>query len=115
MILLHMGTSRNSVKNADSMFVAEGEGLQDIVTFREKTGKILRNYYSLPKGNDEEAQKRAILETAAKLIKSYIKTMVAPTNDVYLDASQLRLEPALQYIPDSLRVMLQNLCWEGHQ
>jgi hypothetical protein len=66
----------------DSIFVAEGDGLQDIVTFRERTGRILRGYFHLPKKEDEEAQKRDIIETAARLIKSDIKCMVTPVSDV---------------------------------
>ena len=66
-----------------SIFVAEGKGVKNIVTFREKTCQILRDYYNSPREDDEEAQKRAILQTAAKLIKSDIKTTVAPLGDTY--------------------------------
>jgi len=50
--------------------VAESEGLHDIVTFRAKTSSILRDYFKMPNKDDEEAQKTAVIETAAKLIKS---------------------------------------------
>jgi len=50
----------------DSVFVAEGEWLHDIVTFREKTSSILRDYFKIPNKDDEEAQKTAIIETAKK-------------------------------------------------
>lgn len=93
----------------DSIFVAEGDGLQDIVTFRERTGQILRNYFHLPKEDDEEEQKRAIIETAARLIKSDIKCMVTPVSDEYPNTCELKLERALEYLPESLRLMLQLL------
>jgi len=82
----------------DSIFIAEGEGLHDIVTFREKTRSILRDYFSM-QGNDEEAQKRVIIETAAKLIKSDIKSMITSTIDEYLKTSSLELQSALDYVP----------------
>ena len=66
------------------IYIAEGEGLGDIVTMREKTSEILRSYFnSTNQEGDEESQKRAILETAAKLIKSDIKTNVPPINNQY--------------------------------
>ena len=93
----------------DSIFVAEGDGLQDIVTFRERTGRILRGYFHLPKKEDEEAQKRDIIETAARLIKSDIKCMVTPVSDEYPKTCELKLEPSLEFVPESLRLMLQLL------
>ena len=96
--------------NETLLFVAEGDGLQDIVTFRERTGRILRRYFHLPKDDDEEAQNRAIIETAAaRLIKSDIKCMVTPVSDEYPKTCELKLEPALEFVPESLRLMLQLL------
>ena len=63
----------------ESIFIAESKGLHEIVTFREKTSSILRNYFSKHK-MDKESQKIAIIETAGKLIKSDIKSMIPPFN-----------------------------------
>ena len=60
----------------DSLFIAENCGRQDIVTFHEKTSKILRDYFNMPNKNDNEAHKRAIIEAAAKLIKRESKTII---------------------------------------
>ena len=79
------------------------------MTFREKTSKILRDYYNIPNKDDEEAHKRAIIETAAKFIKSDIKTCVTFAKDKYPTTDELNIESALRYIPPSLRCMLQNL------
>ena len=46
----------------ESIFIAEQEGSNDVVTFREKTSGILRDYFRQPE-NDEEVQKRAIIQT----------------------------------------------------
>ena len=44
-----------------SVVIAEGEGLSHIVSFREKTSEIVRNYFNTPNGDDEETKKRAII------------------------------------------------------
>ena len=93
----------------DSLFLAESCGQQDIMTFREKTSLILRDYFNMPNKNDNEAHKRAIIEAAAKLIKSEIKTIIEPLKDVYPQTDELSLESSLWYIPPSLRCMLQQL------
>jgi len=36
------------------------------------------DYFKMPNKDDEQAQKRAIVETAAKLIKNDIKTQLMP-------------------------------------
>ena len=89
--------------------MAQGKGLHDIVTFRKKTSSILRDYFKMPNKDDEEAQKRAIIETAAKLIKSDIKTHLMPIMSEYPKATDLDLECTLEYAPPSLRYMLQHL------
>ena len=93
----------------DSVFLAEGEGLHDIVTFREKTSSILRDYFKMPNKDDEESQKKAIIETAAKLIKSDIKTQLMPIMNEYPKATDLDLDFTLEYVPPSLRYLLQHL------
>ena len=101
-----------------AIFIAEGGGLSDIVTFREKTSELLRNYINTPNGDDdEETKKRAIIEAAAKLIKSDIKTMIPPSVEEYPKSAAVTLESALEYVPASLRCLLQHniyACWKGH-
>jgi hypothetical protein len=93
----------------DSISFAEKEGQPDIVTMKEKTKQILRSYFNQSKAADEESQKRAIIETAARLIKSDIKTNVPSVTDSYPSVAELGLEPSLQFIPDSLRLLLHSL------
>ena len=92
------------------IYIAEGEGLDDIVTMREKTSHILRSYFNSTKEKgDEESQKRAVLEAAARLIKSDIKTNVPTVKDQYPTTEELKLQAALDYIPESLRSVLTAL------
>ena len=93
----------------DSLFIAENCDRQDIVTFRENTSNILRDYFNMPNKNDNEAHKKAIIEAAAKLIKSDIKTIIEPLKDVYPQTDEVSLESSLWCIPPSLRCMLQQL------
>ena len=94
----------------DSIIFSEGKGLDNIVTMREQTLQILRSYY---KGkyqeDDEESQKRAIIETAARLIKSDIKSEVFTMKNQYPNSEDLKLDSALSFIPTSLRIALETL------
>ena len=91
----------------DSIYFAEGEGVHNIVTMREKTSQILRSYFKdHDKEGDEEAQKRAIIKTAAKLIRSDIKANVPTASDEYPSIEMLTLESALDYIPKTLHTLL---------
>ena len=62
----------------------------------------------MPNKDDEETHKKAIIATAAKLIKSGIKKMVKPL-DEYPKTSELELNTAYEYIPQSLRLILSSL------
>ena len=53
--------------------IEDRSGVKNIVTFREKTCDILHEYYNSPREDDAEAQKRAILQTTTKLIKTDFK------------------------------------------
>ena len=57
----------------------------------KKTDSILRAYFQNAKDGDQESQKMAVIETAARLTKSDIKASGPPMRDVYPDASQLKL------------------------
>lgn len=78
-------------KYGDSLHFSEGEGLPDIVTMRERTSHILRSYFNAH-AKDEESQKQVIIETAARLIKSDIKSSVPSLTSQYPSAKALELE-----------------------
>ena len=67
-------------KYGDSLYIAEGEGLHAIVTFREETSRILRDYFNTPNKDDDDAHMRAIIEAAAKFIKRDIKYITTSKN-----------------------------------
>ena len=96
-------------KYGDSLYIAEeGEGLHAILTFREETSRILRDYFNTPNKDDDEAHKRAIIEAAAKFIKHDIKCITTSKNE-YPNVSELNLVLVLDFISPSLRFMLENI------
>ncbi|KAH3793500.1 hypothetical protein DPMN_147013 [Dreissena polymorpha] len=77
---------------------------------REHTSQILRSYYKQKYEElDEESQKRAIMETASRLIKSDIKSEVVTLTNCYPSSEDLKLESALSFLPTSLRTLLETL------
>ena len=67
----------------------------------------------MPNKDDEEAQKRAIIETAAKLIKSDIKTHLMPIMSEYPKATDLDLECTLEYAPPPALDTCSSIYWSG--
>ena len=54
--------------------------------------------------NDEEFQKKAIIQTTAKLIKR--ESMKTHSNEEYPNIKELQQPSALEYVPSSLRHIL---------
>jgi hypothetical protein len=94
----------------DTLFITEGKGTNNIVTFRENTSKILRSFYQKSQDqNNEEAQKRVIIDTAARLIRSEIKEKVISDTNHYPKFEDLTLDSALNFIPETLRDLLSKI------
>ena len=68
------------------------------VTMKEKTSQLLRSYFNAP-AKDEESQKQVIIETAARLIESDIKSNVPSLANEYPSAKSLELDYALSFVP----------------
>ena len=69
----------------NSVCFAQKDGLNDVVTMREKTSYILRSHFEADEDIDEEARKMKIIKTAARLLKSDIKTVVpSGTGDILI-------------------------------
>ncbi len=92
-------------------YIMEGEGLNDIVMMRgKKTSQILHSYFKFfEQNNDEESQKKAIIKTAARLIKSDIKLHIPLNANEYLSSNPLWLDSALHYIPSTLGLFLNSM------
>ena len=86
----------------DSVYIANSDGLRDIITFCETTTNILREYFNRPNRDDEKAHKRAIIAAAVKFIKSDMKS----TMDEYPQTDKLSLESSLEYLPPAYALCL---------
>ena len=94
----------------DYIHISEAEGSSDIVTFREKSSEILRSHFKLTQQDtDEESQKKNIIETAARLIKSDVMSNVSSDTGHYPSIHMLSLDSSLAHIPGSLKLLLDNL------
>ena len=82
----------------DSLYIAEKDGEQDVVTMMETVTRILRSYYKNKEDVDETRQKFRIIEAAARLMNSDVKS------DVYPSTSDIDVEKSLQYLSDSVRL-----------
>ena len=76
----------------------------------ENTHQWLWSYYKQKcQEGDEESQKRAFIETAARLMRSDIKSQVSTVRNQYLSSDDLKLDSSLSFIPTSLLTALETL------
>ena len=93
----------------DNITITEINGKLNVVTFRHKVSAILHDFYSQPKKSNNTAEKMRLIETAAKLIKSDVKS-VEETKEVYPDSSTMTsTDEAMSFLPESLKLLLQKL------
>jgi len=89
------------------IIITEINGKNNVVTFRKTCDTILHDFYSAPKDQDPLIEKMRIIQTAAQLIKSDIKSLLS-TGNTYPDKSEMSDETkCLQFIPDTLKSLLQ--------
>ena len=78
-----------------------------VVTVKETAANILQQFKDSPQTDDEETEKRNIVRAAARLMKADIKN-IDTCRDFYPDPSEVRsLEKTVTYVPQSLRILLQ--------
>ncbi|KAL5020263.1 hypothetical protein ScPMuIL_003155 [Solemya velum] len=93
----------------DSVVISNINGKDNVVTFRTTAAKILQTFYENPKMNDENAEKQRIINAATEFIKADIQS-IETSKLSYPDSDKLgSLEENLAYLPDSLRLLLNNL------
>jgi hypothetical protein len=96
----------------DNIIITDINGKSSVVTLRETAKSILQAFYSRPKNEDPEDQKKAIILAAAQLIKSDVQSLKGE-RDVYPTAREIgSIEANLNFVPQSLQLFLQNLSAE---
>ena len=92
----------------DEIAITKLNGKPNAVTFRHTASSIISDFYSIPNNDDLESEKMRIIETAAKLLRSDIK-LLEQSCDTHPDSTQISVEEALLFLPNSLRVLLEDL------
>ena len=77
-----------------------------VVTFTTTASKILHDFHQQSERDDSLREKMRIIETAAKLIKNDIKSVIQST-DYYPTSKEMSAETAIDFLPESLRALLQ--------
>lgn len=89
--------------------ITEVGGKSNVVTLWSTASTILHDFYSHPKHESPDLEKNRILETAAKLIKNDVKSLVQQ-KDVYPGNSELAsVDDATAFLPMSLQILLKGL------
>ena len=87
----------------------EINGKPNVVTFRTTARVVLQDYYSKQQQQDTAEEKIKLVQAAAKLIKEDIKA-IETSLEVYPLCDDLKSQEAgIEYLPDTLRVLLEEL------
>ena len=90
----------------------EINGKPNVITFRTTARVVLQDYYSKQQQQEKEntaEEKIKLVQAAAKLIKEDIKA-IGTSHEVYPLCNDLKSEEAgIEYLPDTLRVLLEEL------
>ena len=91
------------------IIMTEISGMRNVVTFRDTAYSILQDFCNQPKDGNLANEKMRIIETAAKLIKSEVKSVVQ-LNDNYPTSAELSsTDSALAFVPESQEQLLRKL------
>lgn len=94
----------------ENIIISGSVGKSDIVTLRDTANGILRSYHkNASHSSDIELQKIQLIEAAAKIIKSDVKSLTSTSVDEYPSPNELTVENALNFIPNTLKLLLSKL------
>lgn len=93
----------------DEIIITQLNGKPDVVTFRGNVSAIMFNFYKEEKMQDSKSEAMRIIRTAAKLIRSDIKSMDASCESYPSKEQMADSEAALNYLPETLQVFLEVL------
>ena len=94
----------------ENIIITDDKGKPDVVvTLRESANNILRSYYQKTKLCDIKLQKIHLMEAAAKIIRSDVKSIEPSAVHEYPSLNDLTIDAALNFIPSSLKLLLSKL------
>ena len=91
-----------------SIYICTKNGVEDLVTMKETTEKILRDHYKSSKDDDENSQKLSLLKASALILRTDIKSIEGELES-YPNTNSLVIQSALEFLPESLRFFLNQL------
>ena len=95
----------------EDIIIAESDGMANVVTLKKDAKKIIQDFHKADREQNDEAEKRRLIKTAAALIQSDIKMISANIGMSYPSLSDLEsLESHLDFLPSSLRQLLNHIC-----
>jgi len=90
--------------------IAEINGKENVVTFCHRASAIIHEFHQMPNETTSEAEKMRLIKTAAKLIKSDVKSL-EQSIDMYPCSTEMSsTEEAVSFLPESVKLLLQALC-----
>ena len=86
----------------DEIIIAEINKKYNVMTFITTASEILYDFHQQPESNSSMQEKMRVIEAAAKLVNSDIKS-IAQSKDTYPTPSA---QMAMDFLPESLRTLL---------
>ena len=91
-----------------SIYICTKNSVEDLVTMKETTEKILRDHYKSSKDDDENSQKLSVLKASALILKTDIESIERELES-YPNTNSLDIQSALGFLPESLPFFLNHL------
>ncbi len=94
---------------SDKIIITEIDGRTNVVTMWSTAASILQDFHSHSKKESSQVEKIRIIQTAVKLIKNDIKSLINQ-KDVYPKYKEMSsVEEACSFLPDLLYIFHQGL------
>ena len=93
----------------ENILITEINGESNVVTFRHTAASIITDFYEQPHSDDSYSEKIKIIRTAAKLLKSEIKSVNQGNNEYPYTTEMSSVGECINYLSESLHILLQSL------
>ncbi|VDI00550.1 Hypothetical predicted protein [Mytilus galloprovincialis] len=93
----------------ENIIITDICGKISVVTLRDTASCVLQEFYHRPTYQNPDDEKKAIIDAAAKLIKSDIRSLKGDKENYPLASDVSSLKSNLQYVPESLSYLLETM------
>ena len=91
-----------------SIYICTKNGVEDLVTMKETTEKIVRDHYESSKDDEENSQKLSVRKASVFILRTDLKSIKGGL-EWYPGTNSLDIQSALRFLPQSLRFFLNQL------